>query len=323
MSIKSIGVLTTGGDAPGMNATIRAVVRTAIFYGLKVSGVNRGFRGLIDGDINELGATSVSGIINRGGTILKTIRCPEFRDKKNQKKAVENIKCHGIDALVIIGGNGSLAGGGALYYNWKVPVMNIPASIDNDLAYTDYTVGFDTAVNTALSAIDKIRDTATSHDRVFVVEVMGRDNGLIALEVALGSGAEAVLLPEIKPDIGRVCALLDKGHKRGKHSSIIIVAEGAMSGQDAAKEIRKHTKGLEVRVSVLGYMQRGGSPTAFSRALAARLGEAAVTLLYRGKCGKMVGAVGSKVIATDIKKVLKAKKTIDLSDYKLVGVLSS
>jgi len=323
MKIKTIGVLTTGGDASGMNAAIRAVVRTAIFHGLKVYGINRGYRGLIDGEIAEMGPTSVSGIINRGGTILKTIRCPEFRDKKNQKKAVENLECYGIDALVVIGGNGSLAGGAALYYNWKVPVVNIPASIDNDLAFTDYTVGFDTAVNTALEAIDKIRDTATSHDRVFVVEVMGRDNGLIALEVALASGAEAVLIPEIKPDIGKICKLLDKGHKRGKHSSIIIVAEGVMSGQDAAAEIRKRTKGLEVRVSVLGYMQRGGSPTAFSRALAARLGEAAVVLLLKGRYGRMVGVIGNKVIATDIKKVLRTKKTIDLSDYKLVGVLSS
>lgn len=323
MKIKTIGVLTTGGDASGMNAAIRAVVRTAIFRGLKVYGIKRGFRGLIDGDLEEMKPTSVSGIINQGGTILKTIRCPEFREKNNQKKAAENIKCYGIDALVIIGGNGSLAGGGALYYKWKIPVVNIPASIDNDLAFTDYTVGFDTAVNTALEAIDKIRDTATSHDRVFVVEVMGRDNGLIALEVALGSGAEAVLIPEIKPDLNKVCEQLDKGHIRGKHSSIIIVAEGVMSGYEAAKQIRKRTKDLEVRVSVLGYMQRGGSPTAFSRAIAARMGQSAVELLLKGKYGKMVGVIGKKVVATEIKKVLKTKKTIDLADYKLVGVLSS
>jgi len=321
--IKTIGILTTGGDASGMNAAIRAVVRTAIFNGLKVYGIKRGFRGLIDGEIEELGAQSVSGIINRGGTILKTIRCPEFKEKKNQKIAVENIKCFGIDALVVIGGNGSLAGGGALYYDWKIPVVNIPASIDNDLPYNDYTIGFDTAVNTALEAIDKIRDTATSHDRVFVVEVMGRDNGLIALEVALASGAEAVLIPEIKPDLKKVCELLDKGHRRGKHSSIIIVAEGVMSGYEAAKQIRKMTTGLEVRVSVLGYMQRGGSPTAFSRAIAARLGEKAVEVLLEGKYGKMVGVIGKDLIATDIKKVLRTKKTIDISDYQLVGVLSS
>ena len=319
--IKSIGVMTTGGDAPGMNAAIRAVVRSAIYNELKVYGIKKGFRGLIDAEIEEMNLTSVSGIINRGGTILKTIRCPEFRDKRNQKEAVVHLKSFNIDGLVIIGGNGSLAGGGVLYYNWGIPVVNIPASIDNDLCFTDYTVGFDTAVNTALEAIDKIRDTATSHDRVFVVEVMGRDSGSIALEVALGCGAEAVLIPEIKTNMNKLCENLVRGEHRGKKSSIIVVAEGAGKGTDIAKIITKKC-GMEVRVSVLGYMQRGGAPTAFSRALAARMGKAAVDLLVAGKSGKMVGSQGTEIIATDIKKVLACKQKIDLADYELVGILS-
>lgn len=319
--IKNIGIMTTGGDASGMNAVIRAVVRTAIYKHLRVFGIKRGFRGLIDNDIEELNLSSVSGIINRGGTILKTIRCPEFKDKKNQAEAVSNLKMHNIDGIIIVGGNGSLAAGGALYYDWKIPVINIPASIDNDLCYTDYTVGFDTAVNTALEAIDKIRDTASSHDRVFVVEVMGRDSGSIALGVALASGTEAVIIPEVKHDINKLCELLLKGYHRGKKSSIVVVAEGAAHGHDVAKQIAKLTK-LEVRVSVLGYMQRGGAPTAFSRALAGRLGREAVEQLFKGKGGKMVGMIGNKVIATDIKKVLKTVRKIDMDDYRLVGILS-
>jgi 6-phosphofructokinase 1 len=319
--VKNIAVLTAGGDAPGMNAAIRAVVRASIYNHLRIFGVKRGFRGLIDGDILEMDLTSVSGIINRGGTILKTIRCPEFKDKKNQRQAVLHLQSFDIDAVVVIGGNGSLAGGGALYYKWGIPVISIPASIDNDLSFTDYTVGFDTAVNTALEAIDKIRDTATSHDRVFVVEVMGRDNGFIALEVALGCGAEAVIVPEIKTSMDKLCENLIQGEHRGKKSSIIIVAEGAAKGHDIA-EIVAEKCGLEVRVSILGYMQRGGTPTAFSRMLAARMGKAAVDSLLAGKFGKMIGNRGMDIIATDIKKVLACKKKIDLSDYKLVSILS-
>ncbi len=321
--IKKIGVMTTGGDAPGMNAVIRSVVRTAIYKHLRVCGIKRGFRGLIDNDIEELDLHSVSGIINRGGTMLKTIRCPEFKDKKNQREAVEHLRMHSIDAVVIIGGNGSLAAGASLYYDWGIPVINIPASIDNDLCYTDYTVGFDTAVNTALEAIDKIRDTASSHDRVFVVEVMGRDSGSIALEVGLASGAEAVILPEVKFNPEKLCDLLLRGYHRGKKSSIVVVAEGAAQGHEIAKIISAKTE-LEVRVSVLGYMQRGGAPTAFSRALAGRFGKEAVEELIRGKGGRMVGMIGNRVISTDIKKVLKASKSkkINMNDYKLIGILA-
>lgn len=319
--IKNIGIATTGGDAPGMNAAIRAVVRTAICYHLRVFGVKRGFKGLIEGEISEMDLSSVSGIINLGGTMLKTARCPEFKELKSQKEAIFHLKSFDIDGLVIIGGNGSLAGSNVLFSKWKIPVVHIPASIDNDICFTDYTIGFDTAVNTALEATDKIRDTATSHERVFIVEVMGRDNGLIALEVALSAGAEAVVIPEIKTNIDKLCENLVKGHHRGKKSSLIIVAEGAAKGAEMAKIIEKKTK-LQVRVTVLGYVQRGGSPTAFSRALAARLSKAAVELLIAGRYGKMIGVVGNKIIATDFKKVLACRKKIDLTDYKLIGILS-
>jgi 6-phosphofructokinase 1 len=321
IKIKNIGVATTGGDAPGMNACLRAVVRTAIYYDRKVFGIKRGFKGMIEGDIEEMDLSSVSGIVNRGGTILKTIRAPEFKDIKNQQRAVNNLKKFNIDGLIIIGGNGSLIAGNILYSRWKIPVINIPASIDNDICFTDYTIGFDTAVNTALEAIDKIRDTATSHDRIFVVEVMGRNNGQIALEVALSSGAEAVLIPEIKFDLNKICDRLVEGHKRGKKSSIIVVAEGAARGTDVAKFIERKTK-IEVRVSVLGYIQRGGAPTSFSRALALRMGNIAVELLIAGKYGKMVGIDGNKIIAVDIKKVLRYEKRINLRDYKLINILS-
>ncbi|MFH1823709.1 MAG: 6-phosphofructokinase [Candidatus Firestonebacteria bacterium] len=319
--MKNIGVATTGGDAPGMNAAIRAVVRTAIYHHKRIFGIKRGFKGMVEGDIEEMNLSSVSGIINRGGTILKTIRAPEFKEIKTQKRAVENLKKFDIDGLIIIGGNGSLIAGDILYSRWQIPVVNIPASIDNDLCFTDYTIGFDTAVNTALEAIDKIRDTATSHDRIFIVEVMGRNNGQIALEVALTSGAEGVLIPEIKFDLNKICKTLIKGHQRGKKSSIIIVAEGVAKGIDVAKFIEKKTK-LEVRVSILGYVQRGGAPTSFSRALALRLGKIAVELLISGKYSKMVGISGNKIITTDTKKVLRYKRKIRLEDYKLINILS-
>lgn len=322
LKIRNIGIATTGGDAPGMNASIRAVVRSAIYNHLRVFGIKRGFKGMIEGDIEEMELSSVSGIVNRGGTILKTARCPEFKLKSSQKEAVNNLKCFNIDGLVIVGGNGSLAGAEVLYSKWKVPVVHIPASIDNDICFTDYTIGFDTAVNTALEAIDKIRDTAASHDRIFVVEVMGRDNGLIAMEVALSSGAEAVLLPEVKSNFKKVCDNLIRGHHRGKKSSIVIVAEGAMKGTEAAKIIEERT-GLEVKVSVLGYVQRGGSPTAYSRALAARLGKAAVDMFISTKYGKMVGIAGNKIVMTDIKKVLSYERKMNLKDYKLVEILAT
>jgi 6-phosphofructokinase 1 len=320
-NIRTIGVITPGGDAPGMNTAIRAVVRTAIFHGLRVMGIERGYAGLIGGDIAAMDLKSVSGIVNRGGTILHTVRCPEFKKVSFRKIAARQIKDHAIDALVIIGGNGSLGGAKDLYNEHGIVSMVVPASIDNDVPGTDLTVGFDTAVNTALDAIDKIRDTAASHERIFIIEVMGRDNGFIALEVGLGAGAEIILVPEQKTDPDRVCRRLQEGLDRGKHSSIIVAAEGAASGTQLGEYIKKKMN-VDVRVTVLGHIQRGGSPSANSRALACKLGSAAIELLLKGQKNKLVGMVNGKVTPTDIVKALRLKKTIDRSILALAEQLS-
>jgi 6-phosphofructokinase 1 len=319
--IKTIGVVTPGGDAPGMNTAIRSVVRTAIYHGLRVMAIERGYAGLIGGDIHPMDLKSVSGIVNRGGTILHTVRCPEFRKKSFRKIAARQIKDHGIDALVIIGGNGSLGGAHELSKEYGVISMVVPASIDNDIPCTDATIGFDTAVNTALDAIDKIRDTAASHERIFIIEVMGRDNGFIALEVGLGAGAEIIMVPEVKCDFDRVCGRLKEGLDRGKLSSIIVVAEGVCPGQDMAEYIRKKLK-VDVRVTVLGHIQRGGSPSANSRSLACTLGSAAVEYLIKGQKNKLVGMVNGKVSLTDYAIALRSKKTIDKSILALAEKLS-
>jgi len=319
--IKTIGVVTPGGDAPGMNTAIRAVVRTAIFHGLRVMAIERGYAGLIGGDIHPMDLKSVSGIVNRGGTILHTVRCPEFRKKSFRKIAARQIKDHGIDALVVIGGNGSLAGADQLAREYGVNSMVVPASIDNDIPCTDSTIGFDTAVNTALDAIDKIRDTAASHERIFIIEVMGRDNGFIALEVGLGAGAEIIMVPEVKCDFERVCGRIKEGLDRGKLSSIIVVAEGVCPGQNLAEFIRKKLK-VDVRVTVLGHIQRGGSPSADSRAVACKLGSAAVELLLKGQKNKLVGMISGNVTPTDYAKALRIKKTIDKSVLVLAEKLS-
>ena len=320
--IKSIGVITPGGDAPGMNSAIRAVVRTAIYYGLKVYGIERGWQGLIEGQIKALELQSVGGIINRGGTILHTHRCPEFRQKAVRVKAIENLKAFGIDALVVIGGDGSLNAAYALYKEFDFPTINIPASIDNDIYGTDYSIGFDTAVNTAMDAIDKIRDTATSHERVFVIEVMGRNNGFIALDVGLVSGAEAILIPEIPFNLDAIAQKLKYGQQRGKASFIIVLAEGAGSAGDIAKQIKTKTK-MDVRVSILGHIQRGGSPTALSRETACKLGARAVQLLKEGKKALMVGMISDKVIETPVGEVTSHKKKIDMAACKLASILAT
>lgn len=319
--IKTIGVVTPGGDAPGMNTAIRAVVRTAIYHGLRVMAIERGYAGLIGGDIHPMDLKSVSGIVNRGGTILHTVRCPEFRKKSFRKIAARQLKEHGIDALVIIGGNGSLGGAYDLQKEFGITSMVVPASIDNDIPCTDATIGFDTAVNTALDAIDKIRDTAASHERIFIIEVMGRDNGFIALEVGLGAGAEIIMVPEVKCDFERVCRRLKDGLDRGKLSSIIVVAEGVCPGHNLAEYIRKKLK-VDVRVTVLGHIQRGGAPSAQSRSLACELGSAAVELLLKGGKNKLVGMVNGCIAPTDISKALKLKKTIDKSILTLAEKLS-
>lgn len=322
MSIKKIGVLTTGGDAPGMNATIRAVVRTGIYNGIEVAGVRRGWAGLIEGDIMQMDLKSVSGILNRGGTILHTVRCAEFKTKKGQEKAVQTIKRNSIDGLVVIGGDGSFHAARELNTKWNIPAIGVPVTIDNDIAGTDYSIGFDTAVNTAMDAIDKIRDTAFSHERIFVIEVMGRRRGFLALEVGLAGGAEMALIPEVKVSINTVVAKVKKWRENGKTSCIIVVAEGACDSHKVAKQIQEKT-GLDTRISVLGHIQRGGSPTAFSRLIASRLGAAAVDVLRKGGRTKMVGMVSNKVVTHGIDAAWKYKKKIDLDVYKLIDILAA
>lgn len=322
MKIKKIGILTTGGDAPGMNAAIRSLVRYARFHNLEVIGIERGYAGLIDGMMKILDVRSVSGIINRGGTILHTVRSPEFKQKIYRKKAYDNLCEHKIDALVVIGGDGSLGGASDMFNEWEFRSIVIPATIDNDLPKTDYTIGFDTAVNTAVEAIDKIRDTATSHERIFIVEVMGREHGYLALEIGLVAGAEIVLVPEIKYDLKAIIRKLEEGKQKGKSSSILVMAEGAGNSSQIAHDIQKETD-LDTRVTILGHIQRGGSPSAFSRYLACKFGEEAINLLLKGKFHRMVGIVGNKITSFPIEEVMKAKKSIDLDNYKLTEILSS
>ena len=278
--MKRIGVLTSGGDSPGMNAAIRAVVRKAIYHGVEVFGIYHGYAGLIAGKIKKLEVGDVGDIIHRGGTILYTARCPEFKTEEGQLKGIEQLKKHGIEGLVVIGGDGSYQGAKKLTEH-GFPCVGVPGTIDNDIPGTDFTIGFDTALNTVIDAIDKIRDTATSHERTYVIEVMGRDAGDIALWSGLAGGAESILIPEADYDMDDIIARLKHGHERGKKHSIIIVAEGVGSGVEFGKKIQEAT-GFETRVTVLGHVQRGGSPTAFVRVLASRLGARAVELLLEG-----------------------------------------
>jgi len=321
MAIKRIGVLTSGGDAPGMNAAIRSCVRYAIHNKLEVMGIFRGYAGLIDGDIKPLNHRSVSNIINRGGTILKTDRCEEFKTDDGQKKAVANLKKHKIDGVVIIGGEGSYQGAHALGSKFNIPLIGVPGTIDNDLCGTDFTIGSDTALHTALDAIDKIRDTVTSMERIFVVEVMGRSSGYIALNVAIGGGAEEVLVPQKKIDLDSMCNDIVEGNKRGKVSWIIVVAEGAAKAADIAKPINEKTR-LETREVVLGHIQRGGNPTPDDRILATRLGAAAVELLIKGESGKAVGIVADKLNVVDFQEAC-IHREIDFDElYGLIRILT-
>ncbi|MCD4814592.1 6-phosphofructokinase [bacterium] len=314
--MKHIGVLTSGGDAPGMNAAIRSVVRSATDRKLHVTGIFRGYWGLIEGEFAPLHSRSVGGIINRGGTILRTVRCPEFRQKTYRERAYKNIRDISLDGLVVIGGNGSSAAANVIQKEIKLPVAVVPASIDNDVYGTDDTVGFDTAVNTAVEGIDKIRDTATSHERIFIIEVMGRHNGFIAQEVGLACGAEAVLVPEIKYDLEKICRSLTRGHQRGKFSSIIVMAEGAGDAGKISQSIRKYTK-LRVRLSVLGYIQRGGTPTAHSRLLAAKLGNFAIKNIMAGYHAHLAGIRNGQLKRTALTEVAKKIKRIDRTVYIL------
>lgn len=319
--MKKIAVLTTGGDAPGMNPAIRSVVRYAINQKLEVMGVFRGWWGLINEELKPLNHRSVSGIIGQGGTILKTARCPEFRTEEGQKRAYETIKKYNIDGLVVIGGNGSFAAAHEFYKKFNVPCAGISASIDNDVNGIDYTIGTDTAINTALDAIDKIRDTATSMERIFVVEVMGRESGFIALTVALAGGCEDVIIPEREMDLNVICHDIVHGNLVGKMSWIIVIAEGAGKADDIARQITDMT-GLETRTVVLGHVQRGGRPTAASRDLALNLGKAAVDCLIAGKTDIALGLSAGKIVEVNFETAIRKKELKIDNFYNLIKTLT-
>ncbi|MBI4300232.1 MAG: 6-phosphofructokinase [Chloroflexi bacterium] len=310
--MEKIGILTSGGDAPGMNACIRAAVRSAEIQGIQVVGIMRGYAGLIVGDLAPVDRRGVANIIQRGGTILETARCEEFKAREGRAKAFAVMQEHGIEGLIAIGGDGTFRGAKSFADEFPVKVVGVPATIDNDVPGTDYTIGFDTAVNTALEAIDRIRDTAFSHERLFFVEVMGRQSGFIALEVGLAGGAEAILVPEIPTDIETLCHQLDHSFRSGKRSSIIVVAEGDKAGGafSIANKVRERIK-MESRVCVLGHIQRGGTPTARDRILASKLGVAAVEALLKGQDGCMVGEVKGDVICTPLSTSWTGAKTLD------------
>ena len=324
--ISKLGVLTSGGDAPGMNPCIRAVVRTAIFNGLQVVGVRQGYKGLIENDMYDMEARSVSNIVNLGGTILKTARCLPFREDAGMETAYKNLKVRGIDALVVIGGDGTFTG--ALRFSKKYPdirIMGIPGTIDNDLYGSTYTLGFDTATNTVIEAIDKIRDTADSHDRLFFIEVMGRDSGAIALRAGISCGAEAILLPEKSTAIDDLIKNLKSGQSNKKSSSIVIVAEGDKSGgiYDLAQAVEKEVKGYDVKVTILGHLQRGGSPSSFDRILGSRLGYAAVNALLAGHTQKMVGLEANHIKITTLEEALNQHEfKLEEDLLQMVDILS-
>ncbi len=322
-NLKKIGVYTSGGDAPGMNAAIRAVVRTAILHGIEVTGIIQGYSGLIENEFMPLDLRSMANIIQRGGTMLKTGRAPEFHNSGVRTKAIENARKAGIDAMVCIGGDGSFTAAHLLWKEHQFPIVGVPGTIDNDIAGTDNTIGFDTAVNIALEAIDRIRDTAASHDRLFIVEVMGRDSGFIATDVGIAGGAEEIFIPEdpVTPD--QAIERIKRGMARGKKSSILVAAEGHKPGRayDLAEAIRKKA-GFDAKVCILGHIQRGGSPTAIDRILASRLGAAAVESLRRGECDAMVGVSHGDVVVVPFDNVVGHKKHVKPELVQLLRTLS-
>lgn len=318
--MKTIAVLTSGGDAPGMNAAIRAVVRAGLDKGLKVMGVQRGYSGLINGEIFEMNRQSVSDIIQRGGTILRTARCEEFRTEEGRVKAAKVLKVFGIDGLVVIGGDGSFTGA-KLLSKLGVATVGIPGTIDNDLSYTEYTLGFDTALNTVLDAINKLRDTSTSHERISIVEVMGRNCGDIALYAGLAGGAESIIVPEKGYDLDEICKTILQGKQKGKMHNLIILAEGVGGANELAKQIEEIT-GIESRATILGHIQRGGSPSAFDRVLASRMGARAVELLLEGKSSRVIGIKGSTITDEDIDTALAMERTFDEKLYEVAKALS-
>ena len=323
--IKRIGVLTSGGDAPGMNAAVRAVVRASSYFSVECVAIYKGYQGLIDDETKLLNARSVNNIINKGGTILKSARCLEFRTPEGRKKAHETIEKHKIDALIIIGGDGSFTGAMIFHSEFNFPVIGIPGTIDNDIHGTTHTIGFDTALNTVIDAIDKIRDTAISHNRLFFVEVMGRDAGHIALNTGIGAGAEEILVPEEDMGLDRLLESLKRSEKTGKSSSIVVIAEGDKTGKNVfeiAEYVEKNLPYYEVRVSVLGHMQRGGSPSCFDRVLASRMGVHAVESLLKGVSNVMVGIDNSQMILTPLESSIKGKTKINKNLIRVSEILS-
>lgn len=321
--IKKIGVFTSGGDAPGMNAAIRAVVRSALYYNLEVAGIRRGYEGMITGDIFDMDRKSVANIIQRGGTILKTARSDQFRTPEGRKKAYDNLKARGIDALVAIGGDGTFTGANVFSNEYDIPVLGLPGTIDNDLVGTDFTIGYDTAINTVVDAVDKIRDTAESHDRLFIVEVMGRDCGLIALRTGIAAGAEAILIPETKTDLNALYERLEHGRK-DKSSKIVMVAENGEAGDafEIGRLVKERYPQYDTRISILGHIQRGGSPSCMDRVLASRVGVAAVEGLIAGRRNQMVGIVSNEIEYTRFDQAIKHHVGINENFLKIVEILA-
>ena len=323
--IKKIGVMTSGGDSPGMNAAIRSVVRTCAFYKIECAGIYRGYEGMIEGDFIELNARSVKGIINKGGTFLKSARSKKFRTKEGRQKAYESLKAANIDAFVVIGGDGSFTGGLIFNKEFGFPVIGIPGTIDNDIAGTSHTLGYDTTLNTVVDVIDKIRDTASSHNRLFFVEVMGRDVGHIALNTGVGAGAEEILIPEEDLGLPRLLESLRRSKQSGKSSSIVIVAEGDKTGKNVFElkdYVNENLPEYEVRVSVLGHMQRGGSPSCFDRVLASRMGVKAVESLIDGHSNLMVGLINDKIAVTPLEKAIKGQSKINKELIRVSDIMS-
>ncbi|MBS1927984.1 MAG: 6-phosphofructokinase [Chitinophagaceae bacterium] len=322
--VTKIGVLCSGGDSPGMNACIRAVVRTGIYYGLDVYKIMRGYTGMIEDDIQQMESRSVANIIQRGGTILKTARSKEFYEYEGRKKAYENLKKHGIDGLVVLGGDGSFRGAQTFSNEFDIPCIGLPGTIDKDIAGTDFTIGFDTAVNTAVDAIDKIRDTADAHDRLFIIEVMGRDAGYIALHSGIATGAENILIPEKKTDYDDLIESLTEKERRKKLVNLIVVAEGEQTGGvQLANLIKEKLPLMETRVCILGHIQRGGTPTCFDRVIASRMGYAAVECLIEGRHNVFVGIVNNKMNYTPLNEAVKKKQRISEEWMKIVKILAT
>ncbi|MDR0511200.1 MAG: 6-phosphofructokinase [Rikenellaceae bacterium] len=324
MAIKCIGILTSGGDAPGMNAAIRAVTRTAIYSGLTVKGIMRGYRGLITGEIIELRTENVSNTIQRGGTMLKTARCVEFRSREGRQVAYETMQREGIDALVVIGGDGTLSGAREFAGEFDIPIVGLPGTIDNDLNGTDVTIGYDTALNTIMDAVDKIRDTASSHDRLFFVEVMGRESGFLALNSALAAGAEAAIIPEFVTEVDQLAEFIQNGLRKSKSSSIVLVAESEVTGgaMGLAERVKKEYPQYDVRVTILGHIQRGGSPTASDRIIASRMGEAAIIALLDGQRNIMIGIENQEIVYVPLSKAVNHEKSLNRATLDTLKKLS-